>query len=49
MPNLINYLDAANIQLLIKKINKDKEEINSIYTIHDCFATIAIEKTRVVN
>lgn len=38
MPNLIHSLDAANIHLLIKRII-DKENIKSIYTIHDCFAT----------
>lgn len=38
MPNLIHSLDAANIHLLIKRII-DNEDIISIYTIHDCFAT----------
>ena len=39
MPNLIHSLDAANIHLLIRKIKLDNIPINSIYTIHDCFAT----------
>jgi DNA-directed RNA polymerase len=38
MPNLIHSLDAANIHLLIKTIIK-KDNIHSLYTIHDCFAT----------
>ena len=41
MPNLIHSLDAANIHLLFKNMQKEKEKINSIYTIHDCFATTA--------
>ena len=41
MPNLIHSLDAANIHLLFKNIKLDNKPINSIYTIHDCFATTA--------
>lgn len=45
MPNLIHSLDAANIHLLIKRIIK-YEDIKSIYTIHDCFATTPNNMTR---
>lgn len=39
MPNFIHSLDASNIHLLIKNINKyDLKNIN-LYTIHDCFAS----------
>jgi len=36
MPNLIHSLDASNIHLLIPKLTNE-----SLYTIHDCFATDA--------
>lgn len=41
MPNLIHSLDAANIHLLFRKVKNENININSIYTIHDCFATTA--------
>jgi DNA-directed RNA polymerase len=40
MPNFIHSLDATNIHLLIKNINKIQNNKNiNLYTIHDCFAT----------
>ena len=40
MPNFIHSLDASNIHILIKNIQKylPKQNIN-LYTIHDCLAS----------
>lgn len=40
LANLVHSLDARNIHLLVKLMNKNKVNI-PIYTIHDCFATRA--------
>jgi|ERR1700759_953077 len=38
MPNLIHYLDACNIHLLVKDLLKIGKYL-PIYTIHDCFSS----------
>nr|QWO71438.1 RNA polymerase [Termitomyces sp. T123] len=38
MPNFIHSMDSTNIQLLIKILRENKQNIN-LFTIHDCFAT----------
>lgn len=45
MPNLIHSLDASNIHMLIKHL----DEGTSIYTIHDCFASLPNSMKKVEN